>query len=476
MPPVHEEPVAPGNEIAEPGSFELVAGTDVGGYVIDGELGRGGMGVVYSARHPIIGKRAAIKVLKPSLSNNPATIERFIQEARSVNAIGHPNIVDIFDFDMLPDGRRYLVMDLLEGESLRKRIKRGALPPSEAVMVIDEIASALDAAHAKGFIHRDLKPDNVFLVANPGRFDVKLLDFGLAKLTPNNAMALDRAYRTATGAQLGTPDYMSPEQLRGDKNIDHRTDVYALGIVAFEILTGKRPRRFSDGSFDLPGTPSAIVGAVPSVPAELAQLVETLLASERENRPSLVAVRAVIKRVKPSLPSVSVVGLDLQRLAPSRHAQGSNLDVPSLQVRASAVGAKPVLPTPPAGNQTVQGRPGTGPEPAIQQLRSPTGPPENVVRAPTGPIEARPRVPSAPPSSQPSLAQSLAATSGLRQPGSVVPTTKMGVAPPPIAAPSAPKVRSGTKASRKSSATLWWIVAAVLAIAAGIAIAIVIVT
>jgi len=459
VPPVHEEPVAPGHAIAEPGSFELVAGTDVGGYVIDGELGRGGMGVVYSARHPIIGKRAAIKVLKPSLSNNPATIERFIQEARSVNAIGHPNIVDIFDFDMLPDGRRYLVMDLLEGESLRKRIKRGALPPSEAVMVIDEIASALDAAHAKGFIHRDLKPDNVFLVANPGRFDVKLLDFGLAKLTPNNAMALDRAYRTATGAQLGTPDYMSPEQLRGDKNIDHRTDVYALGIVAFEILTGKRPRRFSDGSFDLPGTPSAIVGAVPSVPSELAQLVETLLASERENRPSLVAVRAVIKRVKPSLPSVSVVGLDLQKLA---MAQGSNLDVPSLELHASAVGAKPVLPTPPAGHQTVQGRPATGP-------------PENVVRAPTGPIEPRPRAPSAPPSSQPSLAQSLAATSGLRQPGSVVPTTKMGVAPPPMTAPG-PKVLGGTKPSRKSSSMLWWFVAAVLAIAAGIAIAIVIVT
>jgi len=458
VPPVHEEPVAPG-QIAEPGSFELVAGTDVGGYVIDGELGRGGMGVVYSARHPIIGKRAAIKVLKPSLSNNPATIERFIQEARSVNAIGHPNIVDIFDFDMLPDGRRYLVMDLLEGESLRKRIKRGALPPSEAVMVIDEIASALDAAHAKGFIHRDLKPDNVFLVANPGRFDVKLLDFGLAKLTPNNAMALDRAYRTATGAQLGTPDYMSPEQLRGDKNIDHRTDVYALGIVAFEILTGKRPRRFSDGSFDLPGTPSAIVGAVPSVPSELAQLVETLLASEREHRPSLVAVRAVIKRVKPSLPSVSVVGLDLQKLA---MAQGSNLDVPSLELHASAVGAKPVLPTPPAGHQTVQGRPATGP-------------PENVVRAPTGPIEPRPRAPSAPPSSQPSLAQSLAATSGLRQPGSVVPTTKMGVAPPPMTAPG-PKVLGGTKPSRKSSSMLWWFVAAVLAIAAGIAIAIVIVT
>jgi serine/threonine-protein kinase len=483
VPPVHEEPV----QIEEREPFELVAGTDVGGYVIDGELGRGGMGVVYSARHPVIGKRAAIKVLKPSLSNNPATIERFIQEARSVNAIGHPNIVDIFDFDMLPDGRRFLVMDLLEGESLRKRIKRGALPPAEAVMVIDEVASALDAAHAKGFIHRDLKPDNVFLVANPGRFDVKLLDFGLAKLTPGNAMVLDRAYRTATGAQLGTPDYMSPEQLRGDKNIDHRTDVYALGILAFEIFTGKRPRRFSDGSFDLPAAPGAIVGAVAGVPAELGQLVETLLAAERENRPSLVAVRAVIKRAKPSLPSVSVVGLELAKLAGM--AQGSNLDVPSLQMRASAVGAKPVLPTPPAGNPTVAGNPplasvlaAPAKPPAITlQGRSPTGPPENLMRAstgpienmvrsPTGPEEARPRAPSAPPS----LAQSLnAANSGLRAPGSVIPTTKMGVAPPPITTHGGPKVRTQV---RKSKAMLWWVVAAVLAVAAGIVIAIVIVT
>ncbi|MEP6859911.1 MAG: serine/threonine-protein kinase [Deltaproteobacteria bacterium] len=503
VPPVHEEPVAFEASIEEPVAFELVAGTDVGGYVIDGELGRGGMGVVYSARHPVIGKRAAIKVLKPSLSNNPATIERFIQEARSVNAIGHPNIVDIFDFDMLPDGRRFLVMDLLEGESLRKRIKRGALPPAEAVMVIDEIASALDAAHSKGFIHRDLKPDNVFLVANPGRFDVKLLDFGLAKLTPGNAMVLDRAYRTATGAQLGTPDYMSPEQLRGDKNIDHRTDVYALGILAFEILTAKRPRRFSDGTFDLPAAPGKIVGAVAGVPAELAQLVETLLAPERENRPSLVAVRAVIKRAKPSLPSVSVVGLDLAKLAGM--AEDSNLDVPSLQIRASAVGAKPVLPTPAAGNPTVGGNPAMAPAmpamaaPAVQKppaitlqgrsptgtpenklraltgpventVRSPTGPLENLVRSPIGPLEARPRAPSAPPS----LAQSLdAANSGLRPPGAIIPTTKMGVAPPPITTHGGPKVRPQV---RKSNPTIWWLVAALLAVAAGIAIAIVIVT
>lgn len=303
IPPVHDLGIP---SVEEDVPLTLEPGVDVGGYVIDGELGRGGMGVVYSAKHPVIGKRAAIKVLKPALSNNPATIERFIQEARSVNAIGHPNIVDIFAFDVLPDGRRFLVMDLLDGESLRKRVKRGPLPLQEIVIVIDEIASALDAAHGKGFIHRDLKPDNVFLVAHPGRFDVKLLDFGLAKLMPTSGLLSARAYRTATGAQLGTPDYMSPEQLRGEKDIDHRTDIYALGVVAFELVTGKRPKRYADGSFDLEAPIATVIGNVPGVPAELAQLVETMLAGDREQRPSLVAVRAVIKRCKPALPSASM--------------------------------------------------------------------------------------------------------------------------------------------------------------------------
>jgi len=420
VPPVHDEPVAFEAAADEPGSFELVAGTDVGGYVIDGELGRGGMGVVYSARHPIIGKRAAIKVLKPSLSNNPATIERFIQEARSVNAIGHPNIVDIFDFDMLPDGRRYLVMDLLEGESLRKRIKRGPLPPSEAAMVIDEIASALDAAHAKGFIHRDLKPDNVFLVANPGRFDVKLLDFGLAKLTPGNAMVLDRAYRTATGAQLGTPDYMSPEQLRGT-GVDARTDVYALGVLAFEILTGKRPRRFSDGLFDMDGkTPAQVLAFVP---AELAQLVETMLATDPEQRPSLTAVRTVIKRVLPALPPLSIVGMPI--------ATGSDPSVDSLS--PSLVGARPIFPTPQAGSP-VQGSMPSMPEIQISypQVSSPA------LRAPTSPGGS----------------------------------TRLGVPPPPVRVSRSEIAMPTAKRENR----LWLVVGALLAIAAGIALAIVLAT
>ncbi len=293
---------------------ELRTGTDVGGYLIEGELGRGGMGVVYAATHPVIGKRAAIKVLRSEVSRSAVTVERFIQEARAVNQIGHRNIVDIFAFGTLPDGRAYHVMDLLVGEPLRKRVKRGPLHPSEAASVLDEIASALIAAHDKGFIHRDLKPDNIFLVAQDGRWpEVKLLDFGLAKLMPEGGVA---KFQTKAGVMLGTPEYMSPEQARGDA-IDYRADIYALGILTFEILTGRRPFTTAGGAFamlqaQIEEEPPNIGELVPGLPDELVQLVDAMLAKDREARPRLAAVRTVLKRLRSTqLPSMSVAGLEM---------------------------------------------------------------------------------------------------------------------------------------------------------------------
>src|SRR3954471_5448371 len=167
-------------------TYDLAVGEMVGEYRVEGELGRGGMGRVYAATHPVIAKRAAIKVLHPELSVNTEAVERFIQEARSVNQIGHPNIVDIFAFGTLPDGRSYFVMEWLRGESLHTRIERERLPIAEALVMLETITVALEAAHEKGIVHRDLKPDNVFLVEVKGdRPQVKLLDFGIAKLSGN---------------------------------------------------------------------------------------------------------------------------------------------------------------------------------------------------------------------------------------------------------------------------------------------------
>jgi serine/threonine protein kinase len=278
----------------------LARGTMVSGYVIDEQIGKGATGVVYAATHPLIGKRVAIKVLRHDLCDDPQSVERFMLEARSVNEIGHPNIVDIFDLGALPDGRRYLIMDLLLGRTLRRRLGSGPLHVTEAATVIDEVASAMMAAHAKGFIHRDLKPDNVFLVEVPGeRPEVRLLDFGLVKLVAANHPS-GSGIRTRNGIVIGTPQYMSPEQARA-KNVDHRTDIYALGVMAFELLSGRRP-------YDRPSILEVLIAhaeapipslqqRVPSLPIEVTQLVEAMLAKQAADRPTLAAVRTVIKRL-----------------------------------------------------------------------------------------------------------------------------------------------------------------------------------
>jgi len=291
----------------------LGPGHEVGGYVIDDELGRGAFGVVYAATHPMIGKRAAIKVLKPEVSNNAGVVERFILEARAVNEIGHPNIVDIFAYGTLTDGRQYLVMDLLVGETLSTRLAREPLPLADAVLVMDQVSSALAAAHAKGIVHRDLKPDNVFLVDVPGSMapEVKLLDFGIVKLLPTaSADASSSRVNTKTGIVLGTANYMSPEQARN--RIDHRTDIYALGVMAFELLTGRLPYIHDNAieamvAHEVDPIPS-VMALAPGTPVELAQLAEAMMAKSPDDRPTLAAIRNVLKRMKSlHVPTTSAV-------------------------------------------------------------------------------------------------------------------------------------------------------------------------
>jgi len=216
-------------------------GETVGKYRIVRKIGEGGMGVVYLAEHALIGRRAAVKVLLPAYSHDLHIVNRFFNEARAIAAIKHPGLVDIYDFGTLDDGSAFLVMEWLSGESLAARVSRkGRLRPNFAVEVARQIAGAMAAAHAESIVHRDLKPDNIYLVTDhdlPFATRVKVLDFGVAKVTSAHTGAM----RTASHAVLGTPAYMSPEQCRGAGSVDGRSDVYALGCILFEMVTGQPP-------------------------------------------------------------------------------------------------------------------------------------------------------------------------------------------------------------------------------------------
>ncbi|CAN5865393.1 hypothetical protein BH11MYX3_BH11MYX3_37240 [soil metagenome] len=218
----------------------IAAGQLVGNYRIVSKLGTGGMGAVFLAEHPMIGKKVALKVIHRELASNKDVVQRFFQEARAVNTIGNEHIVEIHDFGVTPEGDHFYIMEYLEGRTLASVLSREtALETMRALHVGAQIASALSAAHISGVIHRDLKPDNIRLMTRLGDPDfVKVLDFGLAKMFQANSAS---AVQTAAGVLLGTPQYMSPEACESKRDIDHRTDIYALGILLFQMMTGVLP-------------------------------------------------------------------------------------------------------------------------------------------------------------------------------------------------------------------------------------------
>jgi serine/threonine-protein kinase len=270
-------------------------------YRLERALGQGGMGIVWAAVHTVTQKRVALKFLKGPVGLRPELRRRFLREARAASAVLHPNVLEVHDVFELDDDTPVMLMDLLEGETLGQRLGRqGKMSVAEAADIMVQVVSAVGTAHAVGVVHRDLKPENVFLVRSSGAPSVRVLDFGIAKLVGAEGATAETAVITGTGSMLGTPCYMSPEQSFGDKYIDYRTDIWSLGCILYECLTGVRTlegeglgqivrRLLSEGI-------RPIATLVPDLPRELTELVGQMLTLERDQRPrDLRDVQEVLK-------------------------------------------------------------------------------------------------------------------------------------------------------------------------------------
>src|SRR5881296_631097 len=263
-------------------------------YTLEGEIGRGGMGVVFTARDERLKRQVAVKVLPPELAFREEIRLRFLREAETAARLSHPHIVPIHSVGEGPDGLVYFVMAYVDGESLGAKLKRrGRLPPDESRRIMQETADALGAAHAFGIIHRDVKPDNILLEGSRGR----VTDFGIAKALSSTTGG---ATLTATGVAIGTPHYMSPEQAAGDREIDGRSDIYSLGVVGYQMLAGELP-------FSAPTVPGLLLKQItepapnlqdksPTCPDDLAACVMRSLEKEPEARwPTADALRRALE-------------------------------------------------------------------------------------------------------------------------------------------------------------------------------------
>ena len=298
-------------------------------------LGTGGMGSVYRAENVLTGKHVALKWMNPQYAASPDAAERLIREARAASRLSHPNVVDVYD--VIRDGQTlFLVMELLQGESLRDFLRKRTRPREvamhELIALLLGAMSGVAAAHAQGVIHRDLKPDNIFLERIPGvpQPIAKVLDFGIAKLA--EGVDVRGATLTQTGTAIGTPVYMSFEQLRGDKNIDFRTDVYAFGVMLYEAMAGHAP--FTAATLSELAIKVATTDAVPlknlrpDVPAGLCAIIERAIRRNRDERwpdvPSLMAALAPFAQLSTFRENMSFQDMTAPRVAPpQRRAQRS---------------------------------------------------------------------------------------------------------------------------------------------------------
>jgi len=279
---------------------DVQPGSKAGPWLVERELGRGGMGAVYAVTHEGIGKRAALKVMHRRLVTS-SSAERILQEARVVNQVGHPNIVDIFETGALPDGRPYIVMERLEGVPLSYRADEGKILPDQVIDILLQVCDALIAAHAANIVHRDLKLDNVFLIDNqddPTQPKVKLLDWGIAKVISADVR------HTIEGQLVGTPQYLAPEQARGAA-VSPQTDVYSLGVMAYELFLEQLPFEAETSAeimaMHLRATPPAPRELWPDIPPGLANLLLAMLAKDPSARPTMLTVAHTLELVRSEL-------------------------------------------------------------------------------------------------------------------------------------------------------------------------------
>jgi serine/threonine-protein kinase len=328
------------------GRCELGPETIVGGYRIDRLIGEGSMSTVWAATHPTIGKRAAIKVLRAPLSFDSLAVDRFIREARALSAIAHPNIVDVFAFGELPDGRSYFMMELLLGETLFELLSRRTVDVGEVIDILLQVCGALAAAHEKGIVHRDLKPENIFVLEErEGQRAVKLFDFGIAKLLGREGD--DGLRHTLGDSVMGTPSYMSPEQVLS-RQVGCSSDVYSLGVVAYEMLAGHLPFE-GDSVYEVlhlqvNAAPASLRDRLPTIPEALDRLILAMLQKQGADRPSVAEVSAALHAMREPAFRIKMAGLGSR--GPLRLPLIAVLGLAGLLTWRGYQGASPVKPPP----------------------------------------------------------------------------------------------------------------------------------
>jgi serine/threonine-protein kinase len=303
------------------------------------------MGAVWAATHQVTGKSVALKFLSDGGADVSAR-KRLLREARAACSVTHPHVVQVHDVFEIDDGVPVLVMDLLEGESLGDRVERErVIPPDELVRILIQMVSGLEAAHARGVVHRDIKPDNVFLVRRAGAdaaLDVKVLDFGIAKVTRlEDGESAETAKLTGTGAMMGTPYYMAPEQVFGEKDVDARTDLWAIGILIYECVAGARPTEGANLGQILKlvtvGPFKPLLEAAPHASPALARIVDACLERDRDKRiPTATALREALARFAAG---TTFDGAEIAQMPPGASVDAAPSRVRRWSIRAALAAA-----------------------------------------------------------------------------------------------------------------------------------------